>query len=149
MLDVVVEFLQPSQNNYYNPNISASHNSIRLSVEDYSTFEDAQDTISNNDGNNMKEDQLQNIGNHRIGSIGISCPGFDLKSYNRNATLAGSPAYQISFDYSYLDNNKKATEIWTIKDDKVYIIDYVANEQVYDITVPVVQKMIESFEITI
>ena len=97
MLDVVVEFLQPSQNNYYNPNISASHNSIRLSVEDYSTFEDAQDTISNNDGNNMKDDQLQNIGNHRIGSIGISCPGFDLKRYNRNATLAGSPAYQISF----------------------------------------------------
>jgi hypothetical protein len=110
MLDVVVEFLQPSQNNYYNPNISASHNSIRLSVEDYSTFEDAQDTISNNDGNNMKDDQLQNIGNHRIGSIGISCPGFDLKSYNRNATLAGSPAYQISFDYSYLDkkNNYKS-----------------------------------------
>lgn len=35
-------------------------------------------------------------------------------------------AYQISFDYSYLD---KAAEIWTIKDDKVYIIDYVANEQ--------------------
>jgi hypothetical protein len=97
----------------------------------------------------MKDDQLRNIGNHRIGSIGMSCPGFDLKSYNRNATLAGSPAYQISFDYSYLDNNKKATEIWTIKDDKVYIIDYVANEPVYDITVPVVQKMIESFEITI
>jgi hypothetical protein len=141
--------LQPNQNSYYNPNISASHNSIRLSVEDYSAFEDAQDTISDNDSNNMKDDQLQNIGNHRIGSIGMSCPGFDLKSYNRNATLAGSPAYQISFDYSYLDNNKKATEIWTIKDDKVYIIDYVANEQVYDITVPVVQKMIESFEITI
>ena len=123
--------LQPNQNNYYNPNISASYNSIRLSVEDYSTFEDAQDTISDNDGNNIKDDQLQNIGNHRIGSIGISCPGFDLKSYNnRNATLAGSPAYQISFVYSYLDINKKATEIWTIKDDKVYTIDYLANEQV-------------------
>jgi hypothetical protein len=122
--------LQPNQNNYYNPNISASHNSIRLSVENYSTFEDEQDTISDNDGNYMKDDQLQNIGNHRIESIGISCPGFDLKSYNnRNATLAGSPAYQISFDYSDLDNNKKATEIWTIKDDKVYIIDYVANER--------------------
>ena len=64
-------------------------------------------------------------------SIGISCPGFDLKSYNnRNATLAGSPAYQISFVYSYLDINKKATEIWTNKDDKIYTIDYLANEQV-------------------
>ena len=41
----------------------------------------------------MKDDQLQNIGTHGIGSIGISCPGFDLKSYNRNAALAGSPAY--------------------------------------------------------
>jgi len=62
--------------------------------------------------------------------------------------LAGSPAYQIGFDYSYLDNNKKAIEIWTVKDGKVYIIDYVANEQVYDLTAPVVRKMIESFEIT-
>ena len=96
----------------------------------------------------MTDNQLQNIGNHRLGAIGILCPGFDLKSYNRNATLAGSPAYEINFDYSYLDNNKKAIEIWTVKDDKVYIIDYVAYEQVYDITVPVVQKMIESFEIT-
>jgi hypothetical protein len=78
----------------------------------------------------MRHDQLQNIGNHRMGSIGISCPGFDLKRYNRNATLAGSPAYQISFVYSYLDINKKATEIWTNKDDKVYTIDYLANEQV-------------------
>lgn len=41
-----------------------------------------------------------------------------------------------------------AMEIWTIKDDKVYIIDFVANENIYDITFPVVQKMIESFEIT-
>lgn len=78
----------------------------------------------------MRHDQLQNIGNHRMGSIGISCPGFDLKRYNRNATLAGSPAYQISFVYSYLDINKKATEIWTNKDDKIYTIDYLANEQV-------------------
>lgn len=142
MLNVIVEILQPNQNNYYNPNISASHNSIRLSIEDYSKFEDTQD-------NNTIDNQLQNIGNNRLGSIGISCPGFDLNSYIRNATLGGSPAYQIDFDYSYLENNKKATEIWTVKDNKVYIINYVANEKVYDTTLPLVQKMIESFEITI
>jgi hypothetical protein len=140
-LNTIAEFLQPSQNNYYNQNISASHNSLRISVENYSAFTDTPD--NNNTGN-----QLQNIGNHRLGAIGISCPGFDLKSYVRNATLAGSTAYEINFDYSYLDNNKKAIEIWTIKDNKVYIIDYVAYEQVSDITVPVVQKMIQSFEIT-
>jgi hypothetical protein len=121
-----------------------SHNSLRLSVQDYSTFED-----THTDNNNITGNQLQNIGNHRIGSNGISCPGFDLKSYVRNATLAGSPAYQIGFDYSFLDHNKKATEIWTVKDNKVYIINYVANEQVFDVTLPVVKKIIGSFEITI
>jgi eukaryotic-like serine/threonine-protein kinase len=141
MLNVIVEFLQPNQSSYYNQDISASHNSLRLSIEDYSTFEEQQDSSS-------QDNQLLNIGNHRIGSIGISCPSFDIKSYNRNASLAGLQAYQISFDYSYLDNNKMAMEIWTVKDDKVYIIDFVANENVYDITFPVVQKMIESFEIT-
>ena len=87
MLNVIVEFLQPTQNNYYNSNISASHNSLRLSVQNYSAFED---TRNNNNNNNITGNQLQNIGNHRIGAIGISCPGFDLRSYIRNATLAGS-----------------------------------------------------------
>jgi eukaryotic-like serine/threonine-protein kinase len=141
-LNIIGEFLQPNQSNYYDPSISASHNSLRISVENYSAFADKQD-INTTTGN-----ELQNIGNHRLGAIGISCPGFDLKSYVRNATLAGSPAYEIKFDYSYIDNNKKAVEIWTVKDNKVYIIDYVAYGQVYDITVPVVQKMIQSFEIT-
>lgn len=40
-----------------------SHNSIRLSIENYSTFEDVQDLAE------------QNIGDHRIGSIGRSCLG--------------------------------------------------------------------------
>ena len=142
MLNTIAEFLQPSQNNYYNPNISASHNSLRISVENYSTFANTQAN------NNVTDNQLRNIGNHRLGAIGISCPGFDLKSYIRNTTLAGSQAYEINFDYSYLDNNKKAIEIWTVKDNKVYIIDYVANEHIFDITVPVVQKMIQSFKVT-
>jgi hypothetical protein len=141
-LNIIAEFLQPNQSDYYNSNISASHNSLRISVENYSAFADIQDN------DNATNNQLQNIGNHRLGAIGLSCPGFDLKSYVRNATLAGFPAYEIYFDYSYLDNNKKAIEIWTVKDNKVYIIDYVAYEHVYDMTLPAVQKMIESFEIT-
>jgi hypothetical protein len=62
--------------------------------------------------------------------------------------LAGNPAYEIGFDYSYMNNNKKAIEIWTIQNSKVYIINYVANEAIYDRTLPLVQKMIESFKIT-
>ena len=48
MLNVIAEFLQANQSSYYNPNISASHNSLRLSVEDYSTFEEPQKNNNNN-----------------------------------------------------------------------------------------------------
>ena len=139
-LNVIAEFLQPSQNNYYKPDIPATHNSFRLSVQNYTSFEGTKDSDN-------FTDSLLNIGNARMGAIGISCPGFDLKSYSRNSTLSGLPAYQIEFNYSYLDNNKKATEIWTIKDDKVYIIDYVANEKIYDVTFPIVNEMIQSLKI--
>jgi len=139
-LNVVAEFLQPVQNSYYKPNISATHNSFRLSVQNYTLFEGTK-------GDNSMNNSLQKIGNARMGAIGISCPGFDLKSYSRNVTLSGMPAYQIEFDYSYLDKNKKATEMWTIKDGKVYIIDYVANEKLFEVTFPIVKKMIESFQI--
>ena len=139
-LNIIAEFLQPVQNSYYKPNISATHNSFRLSIQNYTSFEGPKD-------DNSMDNKLQKIGNARMGAIGISCPGFDLKSYSRNSTLSGLPAYQIEFNYSYLDNNKKATEIWTIKDDKVYIIDYVANENIYDVTFPIAKKMIDSFQI--
>ena len=39
-LNVVTEILAPIQSDYYNPEIGASHNSIRLIVEDYDTFGD-------------------------------------------------------------------------------------------------------------
>jgi hypothetical protein len=74
MLNVIVEFYNPISVVTITPNISASHNSLRLSVEDYSTFEEPQ-----NNNNNSLDSQLLNIGNHRIGSIGISCPGFDIE----------------------------------------------------------------------
>src|SRR6185312_3245600 len=54
-LNIIAEFLQPNQSSYYNPSISASHNSIRISVEDYSAFVDTQDN------NNATNNQLQKI----------------------------------------------------------------------------------------
>jgi hypothetical protein len=58
MLNVILELIQPDQNDYYNSNISASHKGLRLSVEDYSTFKDTQEDI-------MKGNQLQTIGDSR------------------------------------------------------------------------------------
>jgi photosystem II reaction center protein PsbP len=151
-LNVVTEILTPIQSNYYNPKIGATHNSIRLVVEDYNTFGDYVNNninsyIGNNNSATDDKIKLQTVANKRIGSIGIYCHDFDLKSWNQNATLAGNPANQIFLDYSYANNSKDATEIWTIKDNKIYLIEFVAQDKLYSSYLPIVNEMINSFQI--
>ena len=60
-------------------------------------------------------------------------------------TLAGIPGYKIVFTNVA---GLKTMQVWTIKDDKAYIITYVAKEEDYENDLQIVQKMIDSFEIT-
>lgn len=152
-LNVVAEILAPIQSDYYNPKIGASHNSIRLVVEDYDTFGDFTNNnifkyMEKNASEADNKNKLMTVAAKRIGAIGIYCHNFDLKSWNQNATLAGNPAHQIFLDYSYDKNSKDATEIWTIKDDKIYIIEFVAQDKYYELYLPVVNEIINSFQIT-
>jgi hypothetical protein len=151
-LNVVTEILTPIQSNYYNPKIGATHNSIRLVVENYSTFGDyVNNNINSYIGNNNSaaddKNKLQTVANKRIGAIGIYCHDFDLKGWNQNATLAGNPANQIFIDYSYANNSKDGTEIWTIKDNKIYLIEFVAQDKLYSSYLPIVNEMMNSFQI--
>lgn len=152
-LNVVAEILAPIQSDYYNPKIGASHNSIRLVVEDYDTFGDFTNNnifkyMEKNASEADNKNKLMTVAAKRIGAIGIYCHNFDLISWNQNTTLAGNPAHQIFLDYSYDKNSKDATEIWTIKDDKIYIIEFVAQDKYYDLYLPVVNEIINSFQIT-
>jgi hypothetical protein len=152
-LNVVAEILAPIQSSYYNPKIGASHNSIRLVVEDYNTFGDYINNnidkyISNNNNSSKDiENKLLNVANKRIGAIGTYCLDFDLKSWNQSSALSGSPAHQIFLDYSYANYSKDATEIWTIKNNKIFLIEFVAQEKIFDLYTPIVKKMIDSFQI--
>ena len=151
-LNVVAEILAPVQSNYYNPKIGASRNSIRLVVEDYNTFGDCINNnidkyVGNNNSATDDKNKLQTVANKRIGAIGIYSHDFDLKSWNQNATLAGNPAHQIFLDYSYANSSKDATEIWTIKENKIYLIEFVAQDKVYSSYLPIVNEMINSFHI--
>ena len=60
------------------------------------------------------------------------------------ATLAGIPGYKIVFTNI---EGLKTMQVWTIKDDKAYIITYVAQEEDYEKELQIAQKMIDSFEI--
>ena len=60
-------------------------------------------------------------------------------------TLANIPGYKIVFTNIA---GLKTMQVWTIKDDKAYIITYIAKEEDYEKDLQIVQKMIDSFEIT-
>lgn len=58
-------------------------------------------------------------------------------------TLAGMKAHQLIFTNIGL----KTMQIWTLKDDKVYTITYVAEEEDFENDLQVARRMIESFGI--
>jgi serine/threonine-protein kinase len=64
---------------------------------------------------------------------------------SNTTTLAGIPGYEIAFTSV---QGLKTMQVWTIKDDKAYIITYVAKEEGYENDLQIAQKMIDSFEIT-
>jgi eukaryotic-like serine/threonine-protein kinase len=64
---------------------------------------------------------------------------------SNTTTLSGIPGYKIVFTNL---EGLKTMQVWTIKDDKEYIITYVAKEEDYEKDLQIVQKMIDSFKIT-
>ena len=60
-------------------------------------------------------------------------------------TLAGNPAHRAIFT---LQNKTELLQIWTLKEDKAYIITYQANLNDYPKNLPTFQRMVESLQIT-
>jgi len=62
-------------------------------------------------------------------------------------TLAGNPAHGVVY-YNYQNNeNLKWLEVWTIKNDNVYRISFIVEPGRYSDYLPIVQKMLDSFQI--
>src|ERR1051325_3653743 len=76
-------------------------------------------------------------------------PGFQIQSYT-NATLAGNNAIKIVYTFTDPKNNRfTATDTATIKNDKLYVIQYYyytksPKQQAYPQTL---QKMVDSFQV--
>ena len=82
-----------------------------------------------------------------------SFPSFNLIESNTNSTLAGYPAYGLTYTIIYSrfgenDINIKTREIGTIVSDRAYYITYHAEARKYDNYLPIIQQMIDSFKIT-
>lgn len=65
-----------------------------------------------------------------------------------NSTLSGYPAHQIIYTYTLEGIDLKNLQIWTIADDMVYVLTYGGTTKEFEDSLPVIQNMIDSFEIT-
>ena len=94
---------------------------------------------------------LVNFTQRNIQYLHQSTPSFHLITSNLTS-LAGSPAYQIVF--TSLSNTghdfRKGMSIWTLKNDKAYIITYRAEPGLGSFTtqLPIVSHMVKSFQVS-
>jgi PDZ domain-containing protein/photosystem II reaction center protein PsbP len=75
----------------------------------------------------------------------------DFKLLKSNSTLlAQEPARAITYNYTESETGDpvKSMEIWTVKDDKAYILTYAAEPSDYDSYLSIAEKMINSFKFT-
>jgi eukaryotic-like serine/threonine-protein kinase len=73
---------------------------------------------------------------------------FDVIKLDRNASLSDNPAYKLVYNGEEEGVNLQAMLILTIKGDKAYVISYNAAPAKFSYYLPMLQKMIDSFQIT-
>jgi len=67
---------------------------------------------------------------------------------SENTTLAGLGAHRITYTLDESGKYGKITDIWTLKDDKVYAVTFISDEERYPLFLNTSEKMIDSFQIT-
>lgn len=80
-----------------------------------------------------------------------SLADFEIAESNPNANIAGTPAYKIVYTFLSQDPAVKthfqSMNIWSLQEKKAYSISYTELKSLYTSYLPIVQKMIDSFEI--
>jgi hypothetical protein len=71
---------------------------------------------------------------------------FDLEQ-STPTVLAGRPAYKLVYGETFEQIPLKRLAVWTIKDNKVYILTFGGEAAKYSSYFPTIQKMVDSFEL--
>ena len=82
-----------------------------------------------------------------ISDLKQSVKNFKLVGLNTNSVLAGLPAYKSIYTYVGENTIFKDMEIGAIKGDKAYILTYEAGMNEYDKYLPIIQELINSFQL--
>jgi hypothetical protein len=97
---------------------------------------------------NISDIQPVTLGKYTNDSIEDLGKDFKIIWFDENATISGGiPAYELEYTGIEQDVNLNAMIVFTMKDDKAYIISYMAEPSRYSSDLPNVQKMINSIEL--
>jgi len=104
--------------------------------------------ISIDDISDEKGIALAQYASSGVSDLKQSLKNFNLVGLTTNNVLAGTNTNKSI--YTYVDQNTifKDMEIGAIKGDKAYILTYEAGTNEYDKYLPIIQEMINSFQIT-
>jgi hypothetical protein len=105
--------------------------------------------VSIDDISGEKGISLTQYANQNIADLNQSLPDAKLIASNtNNVVIAGLPAYRMVYTSADGSTILKTMEIGAMKGDKVYILTYEAAMQEYAKYLPLIQRMIHSFQIT-
>lgn len=88
---------------------------------------------------------LNEYSNQRIISL-RALPSFDLLE-SSTTTISDNKAHKVSYTYKKLNDEIEATKVWTLVNNKIYTITYLADKDRYSYYLPNVQSMIQSFNL--
>jgi hypothetical protein len=126
-----------------------SNASLYFRQDDQSTHESLALVVANykNSSRNIDK-QLSDFGNQRRSFVKATCPDFRTFYENTNATLSrDSPAHEMAYKYTHDGIVYMATEIWTVKDGKSYLLAFGGQESSYKELLPEVESVFESFKL--
>jgi eukaryotic-like serine/threonine-protein kinase len=95
-----------------------------------------------------KNISLNNITKIQIKNLTQNHPDFKLIE-STESKIGGNSAHKIVFTATdYKKNERQAMQIWTLRGDKAYLITYKAEPGKYAKYLPIIQKMLDSFQFT-
>jgi eukaryotic-like serine/threonine-protein kinase len=149
-----INLLYPSNwNKEANVSVSYSDNSTLTDVVRFSPPFENNNPDKSSENFDVKVDDVSDIqpvslGKYTNATIEDVGQDFKIISLDTNAVVGGNnPAYKLIYTGIERDVNLHAMIVFTIKDDKAYIISYIAEPSRYSSDLPMIQKMINSIEL--
>jgi hypothetical protein len=98
-------------------------------------------------GKIMFNRSLEHYVDTQINSLRYSLPNFEVVESNATV-LAGNLAHTLAYMFKVGEDEYKVTEVWIIKDNKLYYLKYSTESENSENFGSTVRKMIDSFRIT-